>query len=150
LISPPIRLASEDALNTSSCYNETDSSQTSNITTIANLPSTIPYYHLPTGHTSYFNSEIETAIKQHLDDDDEPIPFIDDNLSNAHSRKSSACWSDKTSLSSRFSLAWKLNRMRTSSQNRSPLSKEKRRYQHRTNRFTISPSSQQNQSNDEL
>ncbi len=145
-----MRLASEDALNSSSCYNETDSSLTSNTTTIGNLPSTIPYHHLLTGHTSYFHSGIETAIKQHLDEDDEPIPFIDDNLSNAHSRKSSACWSDKTSLSSRFSLAWKLNRMRSSSQNRSPLSKGKRRHQHRTNRFTISPSSQKNQSNEEL
>ena len=143
-------MASEDALNSSSFYNETISSETSNTTTLVNLPSTIPYHHLPTGHVSYFNSGIEKVIKQHLNDDDDPIPFIDDNLSTARSRKSSACWSDKTSLSSRFSLARKLTRMRTSSQNRSPLSKEKRRYQHRTNRLTISPSSQQNQSNDEL
>ena len=90
---------------------------------------------------SYFRSTIESAMKERLEDDGEPIPFIDENLSSAHSRKSSACWSDRTSLSSRLSLIWKLNRMRTNSQNRSNGSKrnEKRRAHHRTMRYTIPP-----------
>ena len=84
-------------------------------------------------------------MKQHLEDDGgEPIPFIDENLSTAHSRKSSACWSDRTSLSSRLSLIWKLNRMRNNSQTRSNGSKrndKRRAHQHnRTMRYTISPS----------
>lgn len=138
------------------CYNETESSQTSNSPVTTNLlPSATSYYCCPTVQTSYFNSTIETAIKQRLDNEDnEPIPFIDDNISIARSRKSSACWSDRTSLSSRFSLAWKLNVMRLGSQNRTTLSNEnekqrRRRYHHRTAKYTI-PSSQQNQSNDEL
>jgi hypothetical protein len=40
--------------------------------------------------------------------------------------------------------------LRSIKKNLTQLPKKKRRYQHRTNRFTISPSSQQNQSNDEL
>ncbi|CAF4071814.1 unnamed protein product [Rotaria magnacalcarata] len=142
----PVRLAiPEEEPNLSSCYNETLSSQTSNsmfTTVLSPVPAT--YFHYPTTGASYFNSNIETVIKEHLDDD-EPIPFIDDNLSTTHSKKSSACWSDKTSLNSRFSLAWKLNKKRLASQNRSLLSyeKEKRRYHHRTI-LHIKPPSQDN------
>jgi hypothetical protein len=155
LISSPLKLANEeDEPNSLTCYNETESSQTSNSTVTANLlPPATSYYCYPTTHTSYFNSSIETAIKQRLDNEDnEPIPFIDDNTSIAHSRKSSACWSDRTSLSSRFSLAWKLNAMRSRSQTRSTLSngnEKRRRYHPRTMRYSI-PSSQQTQCNDEL
>ncbi|CAF4481983.1 unnamed protein product, partial [Rotaria sp. Silwood2] len=86
-------------------------------------------------------SAIETDIKQHLPDD-EPIPYIDDNLSVTHSRKSSACWSDRTSLSSRFGLAWKLNLMRSGSQIRPPTSSNEivggtKRFNYRTIRYTI-------------
>ena len=120
----PVKLAlEEDETNSSSLYNETD---TLNSTIIVNLPPARPppppsasYYLHSSPHTSYFNSAIETAIKQHLHDD-EPIPFIDDNLSVTHSRKSSACWSDRTSLSSRFGLAWKLNFIRSNAQLRPP------------------------------
>ncbi|CAF1074281.1 unnamed protein product [Adineta steineri] len=155
LISPPIRLAmEEDETNSSSYYNETDISQTSTSTVAANLPSSsCLLYSSP--RTSYFNSAIETAIKHHLHDD-EPIPFIDDNLSITHSRKSSACWSDRTSLSSRFGLAWKLNLIRTNSQLQpTTLSNETgggggiKRFSYRTMRCTMSPT-QQLQFHDEL
>ncbi|CAF1526563.1 unnamed protein product [Rotaria sp. Silwood1] len=147
LISYPVQqIANEDdEQNLSSPNNEAVSSQILNTNFIGNLsPPTTPYYHCPTSHTSYFNSNIETIMKERLHDD-EPIPFIDDNLSVTHSRKSSVGWSDKTSLSSRFSLAWKLNRMRSASQNRSILSneKEKRRYHHRTIRYTQPSTSQE-------
>ncbi len=137
----PVQLAREEEDQIcSSYYNESDNSQTSNSTLIPNLPPTTIYHH---SRPSYFNSAIETAIEQRLDD--EPIPFIDENPSATHSRKSSACWSDKTSLSSRFSLAWKLNVMRSSAQNRS--AKDKQRHHHpRTIRYTIPPI----QPNDEL
>lgn len=145
LISSPVRLATqEEEETTSSCFcNETLCSQTSHGNTIAPLPST--YNPYSSAHISYFNSAIETAIKQHLHDD-EPIPFIDDNLSMTHSRKSSACWSDRTSLSSRFNLAWKLNLMRTSNQHRSqtPVNEtaaNPKRFNYRTIRYTIPPSS---------
>ncbi|CAF4204987.1 unnamed protein product [Rotaria socialis] len=142
----PVRLAiPEEDHNLSSCYNETLSSQAStSMFTATRSPVPAAYYHYPATGASYFDSNIETVIKEHLDDD-EPIPFIDDNLSTTHSKKSSACWSDKTSLSSRFSLAWKLNKKRLASQNRSILSyeKEKRRYHHRTIRH-IKPLSQDN------
>ena len=94
---------------------------------------------------SYFNSAFETAIRQHLHDD-EPIPFIDENLSVTHSRKSSACWSDRTSLSSRFGFARKFHFMRPNSQLR-PLGMNQefsapggtRRFQYRTVRCPIPP-----------
>ncbi|UJR15898.1 hypothetical protein I4U23_002821 [Adineta vaga] len=111
-ISSPIRLAKEEyETNSSSSVNETELSQTSNTTLTANLPQTSHYLY-SSSRISYFNSAIETAIKHHINDD-EPIPFIDDNLSVTHSRKSSACWSDRTSLSSRFGLAWKWNGIRS-------------------------------------
>ncbi|CAF1032759.1 unnamed protein product [Rotaria sordida] len=148
LISYPIQqLTNEyDENNLSLCNNnETLSSQKSNANFIENISPPTSFYHYPTNHASYFNSTIETAMKERLDDDDEPIPFIDDNLSVTHSRKSSVCWSDKTSLSGRLNLTWKLNRLRSTSQNRSTLSneKEKRRYHHRTVRYAQS-SSQEN------
>lgn len=155
LISSPIILnVDEGRTNSSTSYHETESSETSNSTILANLPSSsyAPYSSPP--RTSYFNSAIETAIKQHLHDD-EPIPFIDDNLSVTHSRKSSACWSDRTSLSSRFGFAWKLNLMRSGTQLRSPPSSSNetggnpRRLNYRTMRYTIPPS-QQLQFHDEL
>jgi hypothetical protein len=161
LITSPIQLAlEEDETNSSSYFNETQSSQTSNSTIIANLPPPSTYYPYPSPHTSYFNSAIETAIKQHLHDD-EPIPFIDDNLSLTHSRKSSACWSDRTSLSSRFGLAWKLNLIRSNTQIRPPppppppppsnemAGGETKRFNYRTIRYTIPPS-QQTRFHDEL
>lgn len=142
LITSPIRLATEeDESNSSSYCNETETFQTSNSTITTHPPLPLSPFYPP--RTSYFHSAIETAIKQHFHDD-EPIPFIDDNISMTHSRKSSACWSDRTSLSSRLSLIWKLNRMRTNSQNRSNGSKrnDKRRahhHHHRTTRYTIPP-----------
>jgi hypothetical protein len=147
LISSPtqaVREEEEEQNNSSYCH-PTECSETSDSTLLANLPSITPYQHYLTARPSYFNSTIESAMKQHLDDDSEPIPFIDENVSTTHSRKSSACWSDRTSLSSRFSLIWKLNRMRSNSQNRSTLSnsKDKRRTHHRTFRYTT-PSSQPN------
>ncbi|CAF3147590.1 unnamed protein product, partial [Rotaria sp. Silwood2] len=147
LISYPIQQLTneDDEQNLSTCINETVSLQAANTNFIENLsPSTTSYHHGPTSRTSYFNSNIETIMKERFHDD-EPIPFIDDNLSITHSRKSSVCWSDKTSLSSRFSFAWKLNRIRSTAQNRSILSneKEKRRYHHRTIRYT-QPSSPEN------
>jgi hypothetical protein len=158
LITSPIRLATEeDETNSSFFYNETQSCQTSNSTIIANLPPPSSYYHHPSPHTSYFNSAIETAIKQHLNDD-EPIPFIDDNLSVTHSRKSSACWSDRTSLSSRFGLAWRLNLMRSNTQIRPPTPSNDigggggggvKRFNYRTIRYAI-PSSQQFRTHDEM
>jgi len=149
-ISCPIQIIPEDnEQNCSSCYNETESSQTSNSILITKLPPTPSYHHCPTTRPSYFNNAIETAIEKHLNDDDEPIPFIDDNISTERSRKSSACWSDRTSLSSRFSLIWKLNRMRSGSNNRSMLSKGKekrrRRHHHRTMEYSIPPSQQNEQ-----
>ncbi|CAF2370946.1 unnamed protein product [Rotaria sp. Silwood2] len=141
LISSPIKLTiDEEQTNSSSYYNETDSSETSNLTVIANLPPP-SYFLYSSPRTSYFSSAIETAIKQHLHDD-EPIPYIDDNLSVTHSRKSSACWSDRTSLSSRFGLAWKLNLMRSGSQIRPPTSSNEivggtKRFNYRTIRYTI-------------
>jgi len=147
-ISSPIPLTPEDdEQNYSNCYNETESSQRSNSILIAKLPPTTSYHHCPTTRPSYFSNAIETAIEQNLNDDDEPIPFIDDNISTERSRKSSACWSDRTSLSSRFSLIWKLNRMRSGSNNRSTLSKEKekRRRHHRTMRYSIPPLQQNEQ-----
>jgi hypothetical protein len=140
----------EEERNTSSYYHQSESSETSNCTLLVTSPPIPSFQHYLTAHPSYFNSTIESAMKQCLDNDNdnEPIPFIDENLSNTHSRKSSACWSDRTSLSSRFSLIWKLNRMRSNHQNRSisSNSKEKRRSRHRTFRYTIPPS----QPNDQL
>ncbi len=153
LITSPVRLAlEEDETNSSTCYNETESSQTSNSTITANLPPPSSYYLYSSPRISYFNSAIETAIKQHLHDD-EPIPFIDDNVSVTHSRKSSACWSDRTSLSSRFGLAWRLNLMRSNTQIRPPTFSTEteggstKRY---TIRYTIPPSQQQFRSDDQL
>jgi hypothetical protein len=113
----------------------------------------LSYYLHSSPRISYFNSAIETAIKQHLHDD-EPIPFIDDNLSVTHSRKSSACWSDRTSLSSRLGLAWRLNLIRSSTQIRSPTPSNEigggaKRFNYRTIRYAI-PSSQQLPFHDEL
>jgi hypothetical protein len=145
LISSPIKLAiEEDETNSSSDYNETESSHTSNLTVIANLPPP-SYFLYSSPRKSYFNSAIETAIKQHLHDD-EPIPFIDDNLSTTHSRKSSACWSDRTSLSSRFGLAWKLNLIRSTTLFNET---ETKRFNYRTARYGL-PSSQPFQFHDEL
>ncbi|CAF1286945.1 unnamed protein product [Rotaria magnacalcarata] len=144
LISPPMRLANEDdQVNSTSFYNESETSEESNSTVLPNLPPS-SYFSYSVPRTSYFNSAIETAIKQHLQDD-EPIPFIDDNLSITHSRKSSACWSDRTSLSSRFGFAWKLNLMRSGSQTRPPTSSNEtransKRFNLRTIRYTMSPS----------
>lgn len=156
LITSPAQLATEeDEINSSLYCNETQSCQTSNSTIIANLsppPPLSSYYLHSTPHTSYFNSAIETAIKQHLHDD-EPIPFIDDNLSVTHSRKSSACWSDRTSLSSRFGLAWRLNLMRSNTQIRPPTPSNEiggtKRFNYRTIRYAI-PSSQQFRIHDEM
>jgi hypothetical protein len=88
---------------------------------------------------SYFLSTIESAIKQRLDDEDEPIPFIDENLSIAASRKSSACWSDRTSLSSRFGLSKKWNLIRASPSYPYEDRKRKRLVprQHRTMQFSV-------------
>lgn len=136
----PIELSREE-YEQNSCYNESDSS---NSTLLAQLPSSIPYRSYPTTRPSYFNSGIEAAMKQRLDIDDEPIPFIDDNLSTAPSRKSSAtCWSDKTSLSSRLSLIWKLNQKRSKTIN----GKDKRRsnHQHRNMKYSIPPIQQNEQ-----
>ena len=85
---------------------------------------------------------------QRLEEDDEPIPFIDDNLSIAHSRKSSACWSDRTSLSSRLGFPRKFNFRRSRSHLRTePIHeheqrKHKRRNHHRTNNLSILPQEQ--------
>lgn len=151
LISYPIRITQkDDEQNLSSCFNETLSSETTN--TIFLTPPVTSYHACPANRTSYFNSTIEAAMKQRLNDD-EPIPFIDETISTSHSRKSSVYWSDKTSWSSRFSLAWKLNRMRLASRNRSTSSNErdKRRYRHRNIQYTIPPpSSQGNHLSDEL
>ncbi|UJR30695.1 hypothetical protein I4U23_018216 [Adineta vaga] len=160
IISSPLQLATEeDEQISSTCYNETEPSHASNFTATVNLlpPLTTTtsshYHHYINNRPSYFHSTIESAIKQHLDNDDnEPIPFIDDNLSTARSRKSSACWSDRTSLSSRFSLAWKFHSRRSISQNRSTIStnnEKRRKYSHRPLRYTIS-AAQQSQPNDEL
>jgi len=158
LITSSAKLAmEEDEANSSSYFNETQSSQTSNSTIIANLPPPSSYYPYSSPHTSYFNSAIETAIKHHLHDD-EPIPFIDDNLSVTHSRKSSACWSDRTSLSSRFGLAWKLNLIRSNTQIRPPTPSNEtgvggggtKRFNYRTIRYTIPPSQHQLRFHDEL
>lgn len=156
LITSPARLAIQEEeegeeTNSSCFYNETQYSPGSNLTSIPPLPSPFNPYSLP--RVSYFHSAIETAIKQHLHDD-EPIPFIDDNLSITPSRKSSACWSDRTSLSSRFNLAWKLNFMRTSTQLRSttPISEigGTKRFHYRTIRYTIPPAHQQRRTHDQL
>lgn len=154
LISSPVRLAvDEDPTNSSSFYNESESSDGSHSTVSANLPPT-SYFLYSSPRASYFNSAIETAIKQHLHDD-EPIPYIDDNLSITHSRKSSACWSDRTSLSSRFGFAWKFNLMRSGTQGRMTTSPNesrrniKRFNTNRPTRYAISPS-QQLQFQDEL
>jgi len=150
--SPVVQLATQEDGETtsSSCfYNETLCSQTSHFNTMPPLPST--YNPYSSTRISYFNSAIETAIKQHLHDD-EPIPFIDDNLSMTHSRKSSACWSDRTSLSSRFNLAWKLNLMRNSNQHRSTTSpyETAKRFNYRTIRYTIPPSYEHNRTHEQL
>ena len=96
--------------------------------------------YLTSPRTSYFNSAFEKAMKQHLHDD-EPIPFIDESLSISHSRKSSACWSDRTSLSSRFGLAWKLNFIRSNINNMES-SATNRRFNYRTIRYPL-PTSRQ-------
>lgn len=142
----------ENEQNSTSCDNGTDSSQTSKSTITANLlPVTTAFSYHPVARQSYFTTPIETALKQYHDIDDDPIPFIDDNLSTVHSRKSSTCWSDRTSLSSRFSLIWKLNMIRSGSQNRSKLSngRDKRRDNRRNIRYSI-PISQQNRFSEEL
>ncbi|CAF1132894.1 unnamed protein product [Adineta ricciae] len=133
-VSSPIRLAQEEYETNSSSYgNETEISQTSNSTLTANLPQPSNYLY-SSSRTSYFNSAIEAAIKHHLHDD-EPIPFIDDNLSVTHSRKSSACWSDRTSLSSRFGFAWKWSGMRSATCSTEQGSS--RRFNYRPVRYTI-------------
>lgn len=145
----------DDDDHSSTLYNEATSSQT--ITSVTNNQNTNP---LPTvqysssPRISYFNSAFETILKQHLHDD-EPIPFIDDNLSVTHSRKSSACWSDRTSLSSRFSLAKKFNFIRSNSQLRPmtpshELPNGTRRFQYRTIRYVIPPSTRQLQCHEHL
>ncbi len=156
-----MRLATEeDETNSSSYYNETELSQTSNSTVIAHSPPPPPssssYFLCSSPRPSYFNSAIETAIKHHLHDD-EPIPFIDDNVSTTHSRKSSACWSDRTSLNSRFGLAWKFNLIRSGlpippppPPPPPPLNETGiRRFKYRTIRYVIPPL-QQLQFHDEL
>ena len=140
--------------NSSSDFSPTENSQDSTSAMITNLPSLLlpnpsssaSYFRCPSGRISYFNSAFESAMKQHLHDDD-PIPYIDENLSVTHSRKSSACWSDRTSLSSRFGLAWKLNFMRSSSQSRpSTIGQHEastgpsRRFNYRTIRYALPPS----------
>ena len=69
-----------------------------------------------------------------------------------HSRKSSACWSDRTSLSSRYGLAWKLNLMRSHTKQRSltPSNGTTRRFQYRTIRYTLPASVQQFHFDDQL
>ena len=108
---------------------------------LANPSSSASYFRSPPGRISYFNSAFESALKQHLHDD-EPIPFIDENLSVTHSRKSSACWSDRTSLSSRFGLSWKLHFMRSSAQLR-PTTVS--RFNYRTIRYALPPSKEHEQ-----
>ena len=145
-----MRFDNEDEENLSPRYDDTESPQTSKLALLANLsPPTTSYHRYSTICTSYFDSTIETAIKQRLNE--EPIPFIDDNLSTTHSRRSSACWSDKTSLGSRFSLSLKMNRIRSRSQNRSTLSSEKgkRRYHQRTTRHAV-PTRQPNRFHNDL
>ncbi|CAF1189573.1 unnamed protein product [Adineta ricciae] len=158
IISSPLQLATEeDEQISSTCYNETDTSQASTSAPTANLLPTKQLTNASCSHyfnsrPSYFHSTIESAIKQRFDTDNEPIPFIDDNLSIAHSRKSSACWSDRTSLSSRFSLVWKAHSRRSGSQNRSTISTsndKRRKYNHRPSRYTFS-AAQQSLPNDEL
>ena len=145
----------DDHTHHSSYYNDTESFQTSNSTTMANLPPPSTYFLYSSPRSSYFNSAIETAIKQHSHDD-EPIPFIDENISVTHSRKSSACWSDRTSLSSRFGIAWKLNLLRSTPQIRpSAISSNEtgtssKRFNYRTVRYTVSPSSAPFEFHDEL
>ena len=169
-LSPSLmRLTIEDDEQKSlSSHHELESLETSQSTVRAHLlsrallsppppaTSSHSYFHRSSPQTSYFTSGIESAMKQRLDEDDEPIPFIDDNLSVAYSRKSSACWSDRTSLSSRLGFAWKFNLRRSASHIRPPsshdqsVSKKSRRHQpHRTVRYPLS-ASQQHQSNDEL
>ena len=143
-----VREIEEEEQNTASYCHQSESSETSHATLLATSPPISSIQHYLNTRPSYFNSTIESAMKQRVDDDNEPIPFIDENISNTHSRKSSACWSDRTSLSSRFSLIWKLNRMRSINPNRSisSNSKGKRRSRHRTYQYTIPPS----QPNDQL
>ena len=121
----------DQILNSSS--SNTSESVTTSDSVLLPRSTTKFHYQQSAIRPSYFNSTIESAMRQHFENDDEPIPFIDENLSNTHSRKSSACWSDRTSLSSRLSSLWRLNR-------------DKRRSQHRSMRYTISPT----QANDEL
>lgn len=144
----------EDEQTSSTYPNKTDSSQTSNSTAHAQLlpapsSSSTSYARYAAVPTSYFNSTIESAMVRHLEEDDEPIPFIDDNLSVAYSRKSSACWSDRTSLSSRLGFPRRFNFKRSRSQLRTESvvqeqdgRKQKRRSHHRTKNLSILPQEQ--------
>ena len=160
-ISIPLTNDDDDDEQTSSTdQNKTESSQTSDCTALAQLlpplppplsAPTVSFFHYKTTPISYFNSNIESAMIRRLEEDDEPIPFIDDNLSIANSRKSSACWSDRTSLSSRLGFSRKFNFRRSRSQLRTDTIQEqdgrkrKRRHrhqQHRTNHLSILPQEQ--------
>ncbi|CAF0754023.1 unnamed protein product [Didymodactylos carnosus] len=100
LLTTPIRSVDEE-IASSTDINETESSNASNtLDTTTARTSCIQIKN----NTSYFQSAIENVIR-HRDDD--PIPFIDETISAGASRKSSACWSERTSLSSRFGLRFK-------------------------------------------
>jgi hypothetical protein len=163
-ISSPIQLATEeddDRNRSSTCGHQTVSSHTSTSLMLSHLPSmtlplpvcSSPYYRCASPQLSYFNTAFETTMKQHLNDD-EPIPFIDDTLSISPSRKSSTCWSDRTSWSSRFGLAWKLNLIRSNTQlrpitDRIDVSGGMRRFNYRTIRYAV-PSSRKRHYRDQL
>lgn len=150
-IAAPVQLAlgedDEDEEPSSSLCNDTENSQTSTSVMITQLPSSslaanpsssTSYFH---GRTSYFNSAFEKVIRQHFHDE-EPIPFIDETLSVSHSRKSSACWSDRTSLSSRFGFAWKLNLIRSNLSSADSSTVGTRRFQYRTVRYPLTATRQ--------
>ena len=147
-----IRLTNEDEEDISNNSNPEfgNDSQILNSSGLAHLlsppSSSVPvvnsYFHRPAISISYFNSTIESAMKERLEIDDEPIPFIDDNLSLAHSRKSSACWSDRTSLSSRFGFVRRFRQNRSTPTNELDNRQRKRRSHQRTNQLTIRPQDQ--------
>ena len=139
----------EERPSSSSLCNASEDSQTSTSLMLIQHPSssyavnpnsTSSYFH---PRTSYFNSAFEKVIRQHLHDE-EPIPFIDESISVSHSRKSSACWSDRTSLSSRFGFAWKLNLIRSNLSNTDSSTGGTRKFQYRTVRYPV-PTSRQYQ-----
>ncbi|CAF1032572.1 unnamed protein product, partial [Didymodactylos carnosus] len=100
LLSTPVRYLSDEIVS-STDINETESSNASN--TIDNTIARRSCIQ-SRNDTSYFHTAIENVIRQR---DDDPIPFIDETISTGASRKSSTCWSERTSLSSRFGLRFK-------------------------------------------